>query len=180
MDRKRIWRGMDHRLFFTILRDTLHHGPDRAVWGTTRRQKWLGGNSHRFPGALLISYFAYVEGALPPRWIDLYGEKQKRELTALRLTRNALTHFDGDLSRLRKNLPGRPKNPREYVRRFAADLSSGKVSQVQRQKVPHYLSVSRNGVVRLNDSAFHRCSWLFTDVLMRAGLVVEEANPPFR
>jgi len=178
LNRVKIWKGMDHRLFFTIIRDSLEQGPDH-VCATDRRVQWLGNNRFRFPGALLVSYFAYVDGILGSKWIENYGKRQRRELYTLRHVRNAITHFDGDLTKLRKNKvskPGRPQDPCLYVRKFVRGLNSGKVAKVQEGAIPSYITISGSGVVTLEQSAFGRLAALLTLVLQRANLIVPEAT----
>ena len=175
MKRQNIWKGMDHRLFFTILRDTLTQGP-RHVSATTQRQEWLSRNSHHFSEALLVTYFAYIDGALGSKWIEKYGKKQKRELYVLRIVRNAIVHYQGNLKLLNKPKnpdasKGKPRDPCKHLRAFVRDVKAGKLLYDNGDKILNYLDIDRKGIVKLNSAANARLSGLATVIMSRAGLI---------
>ena len=164
---------MDHRLFLVILRDTLHQGANHVVASIPRRQAWRNTNGHHLYASLLVTYFAYMDGMLGSKWIEKFGRRQKRELYVLRTARNALTHYNGKLSLLRKpkkSSPGRPKNPAGFVRRFANDLNNSRVLDDKGTPVPCYMRV-KNGKVYLNSKVAGRTCKLFTTLLVRAGKI---------
>ena len=166
----KIWKGMDHRLFLTILRDTYGQGSRHVVKSLPRREDWLKRNVHHIYGAQLVTYFAYTDGLLGEKWVEIYGKRQKRELYTLRLVRHALTHCNGRLSKLdkpKKSSLGRPKDPVGYIRRFAKDLQMGKIVDDSGRVISSYFTIS-NGVVKLNSKASGRICGLFTLIMMRA------------
>ncbi len=117
-----------------------------------------------------------MEGECKRGWIQKYGGKRKRELYTLRLIRNAIVHYAGDLTLLapykKRNVDarkGRPPDIRAYVRRFVSDVKAGRVCNEKGKRVPVYIELDRIGGVKLKDEAFGELKVLFFYVLRNAG-----------
>ena len=173
--------GFEHRLFFTILSDSLRFGPAQ-VSHTARRNKWLADHPDWPPSVYLICSFAYAEGKLGRDFVENHGGFTKRELCVLRIARNALVHCDGALTGLKKqqHTPLGMLDPKSdplavsrYVARLAADLSAGRVTDQKGRPVAPYLKVIREKQIRRvrleNPASFLRISSLMTQVFIRSG-----------
>jgi hypothetical protein len=172
-NRRKIWKGLDHRLFLRIVSDSLSQGTRHVIKHIDKREMWYKENGHQLAGVLLVGYFAYLDGALGSGWVEKYGHKQKKDLYVLRLTRNAITHSNGKLSLLHKpkaSKPGKPKDPKGYIIRYTKKLENRQIADDMGNIVPKYIIVE-NGIVKLMPESFHILKIIFNKIMERAKLI---------
>ena len=137
--------------FFSSLEHALTYGVSHFGEDTDDRKAFIEGNDHLYAGTMLVALFVYLESTLGRTWISRCGGRKKSELEMLRFVRNAFVHANSHI----RDLDTHSEHEENRLRDYVSKLKKGDIKDEKGNKYPVYIDISDDGVVSLNQNAFH-------------------------